>query len=40
MFVPEERFLKSWSRETGYVEKTILDDPEFLDLIIGLFVKG
>lgn len=40
MFVPEERFLKSWSRETGYVEKTILDDPEFLDLIIGLIVKG
>lgn len=40
IFVPEELFLKSFDRKTWkYEKKTIKDDPEFLNFIIGLFVK-
>lgn len=40
IFVPEERFAKSFDKKTWkYDYKTINDDPEFLNFIIGLFVK-
>ncbi|HEM5071000.1 TPA: hypothetical protein U1212_001637 [Streptococcus suis] len=40
IFAPEEKFVKSFDKSTWkYEVKTIKDDPEFLNLIIGLFVK-
>ncbi|HEM6342145.1 TPA: hypothetical protein U2D03_001734 [Streptococcus suis] len=40
IFVPEELFVKSYNRQNwSYEKKTINDDPEFLNFIIGLFVK-
>ncbi|MDY4002843.1 MAG: hypothetical protein SOY62_10075 [Streptococcus orisratti] len=40
MFTPEELFTKSFDRNTWkYEKKTINDDPEFLNFIIGLYVK-
>lgn len=40
MFTPEEMFTKSFNPKTWkYDRKTINDDPEFLNFIIGLYVK-
>ncbi|MGF0071914.1 hypothetical protein [Streptococcus orisratti] len=40
IFTPEELFTKSFDRNTWkYEKKTINDDPEFLNFIIGLYVK-
>ena len=40
IFTPEEKFVKSFDKSTWkYEVKTIKDDPEFLNFIIGLFVK-
>lgn len=41
IFTPEELFTKSYDSKTWkYERKTINDDPEFLNLIIGLYLKA
>lgn len=41
IFETSELYVNKWDKENNkYLKKSIVDDPEYLNLIIGLILKG